>query len=369
MYRKKTKILILVGCLALLAGLLAGCSKDDKKPEVNTDLNKKISSKLDAYRNDLMDNKDAVKSNNDIRNYLMGWARAKGISCQKDSYNNIVMTISSSKKYKSAPPTAIVCSYDYLDYDASIPAISMALYAAKNNEKTGDLSVIFTEESGHDFRGIRKVKNSYLKKDTKVFSLSPGEKAIAAISSGTSSSYKFTQSISKTAPTYTSAYKIKVKGLVSNVPDTLINDITNPITKLEGLLVSLKNKGIAYEIASFKGGVSSNLYAPSASLSITVDPNKEEAFVEKMQEETDAWNKKNASKHPDAKYSFKKINTPSAVVSNNDCNKFVNFMYTTINGVYEKDEETSDTISICNISRINISGNTIIYRSGGAFHK
>lgn len=360
MYRKKTKAFIIITCLLLSAFLLSGCGKSEKNEEKNKDLDKKISAKLDAYQNDLMDNEDAVKSNKDIRNYLINWAKAKGITYEKDSYDNIIMRIPSSGKYKSAPPTAIICSYDRLNYKSSIPVISMALYAAKNNEKTGDLSVIFTQESGHDFYGIKRLKKTYFKKGTRIFSLNPGEKGMASISSGTSSSYKFTQTISKKAPSYTSAYKICIKGLTTNEPDTLINDITNPITKLEGLLVSLKNKGIGYEIAAFKGGVSSNLYAPSASLLITVDPNKEEVFTEKMKEETETWNKKNNKKNPEAKYSFKKAEVPSTVVSGNDGNKFVNFMYTTISGIYEKDEDTNDTVSICNVSQIDVSGNRII---------
>ena len=106
MYRKKTKAFIIITCLLLSAFLLSGCGKSEKNEEKNKDLDKKISAKLDAYQNDLMDNEDAVKSNKDIRNYLINWAKAKGITYEKDSYDNIIMRISSSGKYKSAPPTA-----------------------------------------------------------------------------------------------------------------------------------------------------------------------------------------------------------------------------------------------------------------------
>ncbi|MDY2959753.1 MAG: hypothetical protein SOR72_03015 [Hornefia sp.] len=362
MINKKKHIFTFVSVLIILCLTLTACDKKGKDNDTSDvkALNEKITKKLDAYQTDLLDNKTSMKTNDAIKSYLVSWGNAKGISHETDKHGNIIMKVGASKKYAKAAPTVIICPYDSMNYEALIPAISTSLYTVKNNENTGDLTVIFTEESGHDFSKLKKLSPKYFTDNTRVFTLNSGEKGIASLKSGASSTYKFIQSVTHVAPKNSKAYKIKIEGFPINQPDQLINERTNPITKLESLLVSLKTKGIDYEIADFTSGISPNLYSPSATLILTIDENKDEIFKEKMNTETAEWNEDITDKYPNAKYSFKKVSVPERVISAQDTNKFVNFMYTTLNGVYEKDEKTGNIISISNISQISINDTELI---------
>ncbi|ETK00146.1 putative lipoprotein [Eubacterium nodatum ATCC 33099] len=361
MINKKLHKSTLISLLVIFSLMLTSCSKAKNDNSTDTkELNKKISRKLEAYQTDLLDNKTSMKKDDAIKNYLVNWGKAKGIQNETDKHGNVIMKVAASKKYSKAAPTVIICPYDNLNYEALIPVLSASLYTIKNNEGTGALTVIFTKEKGHDFSGIKKLSAKYFTKGTKVFTLNSGEKGLASLKSGASSSYKFIQKITKVSPQNSQAYEIKIKGIPVNQPDQLINERTNPITKFESLLVSLKNKGINYEIADFKSGISPNLYSPAATLTITIDENKNETFTEKMKNEIAKWKEEFSDKYPNAKYSFKKVQLPQSVISSQDTNKFVNFMYTTLNGVYEKDEKTGNIVSISNISQINITNNRLI---------
>ena len=302
MINKKLHTSMLISLLVIFSLMLTSCSKAKNDNSTDTkELNKKISRKLEAYQTDLLDNKTSMKNDDEIKNYLVNWGKAKGIQNETDKYGNVIMKVAASKKYSKAAPTVIICPYDNLNYEALIPVLSTSLYTIKNNEGTGALTVIFTKEKGHDFSGIKKLSAKYFTRGTKVFTLNSGEKGLASLKSGASSSYKFIQKITKVSPQNSQTYEIKIKGIPVNQPDQLINERTNPITKFENLLVSLKNKGINYEIADFKSGISPSLYSPAATLTITIDENKNETFTEKMKNETAKWKEEFSDKYPNEK--------------------------------------------------------------------
>jgi len=95
------------------------------------ELNKKISKKLEAYQTDLLDNKTSMKNDDEIKNYLVNWGKAKGIQNETDKYGNVIMKVAASKKYSKAAPTVIICPYDNLNYEALIPVLSTSLYTIK----------------------------------------------------------------------------------------------------------------------------------------------------------------------------------------------------------------------------------------------
>ena len=362
MINKKITSVVLIFFLMAAAALLSACgTTGSAKTETTSqeDLTSKISSKIDAYTTDLMDSRDSMKSNRAICRYLQSWAKSKGIHSETDSAGNVIMSVSSSKKYKDAAPVVIVCPYDYLEFDNYSRPVAMALYTIKNNESTGKLTVIFTREDGHDLSGVKTLNKKYFTDDANVFCLNAADQGLFSLKSGASSTYRFTQSVRRVSPTLTKAYKITIKGLSVTQPDAQISKATNPITRLESLLVSLKNRNISYEIASFRGGENTNLYAASATLTIVIDANKEKSFLDKMQEVTERFNEDKSKMHPGATYTYKEVDLPSSVIRRSDGSRLVNFMYTLLDGVYEKDEDSGDLVSINNVSKIDTSGSRV----------
>ena len=360
MKSKKIVALLLILCMISVLTIMTSCDNTKKQTE---DLSAKLNSKLDAYKTDLQDSASTMKTNANIRSYLTSWAQSKGIKYSTDQAGNVIMSIKSSSDYKSVAPTVIVCPYDKNQFNNYINPVAMALYTIKNNEKTGKLTVIFTQESGHDFSGVKALDSKYFTDSSNVFCLNGGQKGLFGLKSGASSTYAFTESIDRKTPAYTKAYKVTLSGLPGGQPDSKISKMINPITKLESLLASLKSSSIGYELASFNGGNDGSLYAKSASITIVVDADKEVNFKEKMDTQTQNFNKKYAEEYPGVKYSYKAVSVPSSVLTTSSCSRFVSFMYTLFDGVYHGNDEnknnSDELLSINNISTIRTTDSAI----------
>lgn len=359
MKSKKILVVILIICLVGTLTALTSCNNTKKQTE---DLSSKLKTKLEAYKTDLNDSAGTLNSNARIQSYLESWAKSKGVTYTKDSAGNIIMTRKSSSDYKDVAPTVIVCSYNYKQFKNYINPVATALYVIKNNESTGKLTVVFTNENDNDYSAIKALDSKYITSDSRVFCIGSGQKGLFAAKSGASSSFKFTKAVSYKTPTYTKAYKITITGLPGGQTDSKVSSYLNPITRLESLLSSLKSRGTGFELASFNGGNDSTLYARSATLTVCIDPNKEESFVEKMDSLTQNFNDKKSDEYPGVKYTYKKVSLPSKVMTTASCNKYMNFMYTLLDGVYYRDDD-DNLVSINSINRINTTDSSIVIYS------
>ncbi len=354
----KKLISILITIALCCSAILAGCTQEEK-PEDKTDgLKEKIDFKIDAYLSDLTDSKDAMESNEHIADYLRHWAKAKGVSLKEDDKGNLFMHKDSSEEYAGTPTTCIICPYDHKQFDSFIYPMALSLYCIKNNESTGNLVIVFTPEDAHDFYGVRALNKDSIPENANIICLNASEKGVFALKSGASSVYHFSEKIKRQKPSYNKAYRISITGLPSRQPDSRISDVPNPITRLEGLLANLKSRNIGFEIADFAGGIDDKLYAGSCAMTVVVDPNKEQTFADRMNQEIESWTNKYSEDYPDAQYTFEPVKTPGAVLSKDDANKFVNYMYTLLNGEYSRNDE-GDLVSICNISRVSMSRDRI----------
>lgn len=132
MINKKLHTSMLISLLVIFSLMLTSCSNAKNNNSTDTkELNKKISKKLEAYQTDLLDNKTSMKNDDEIKNYLVNWGKAKGIQNETDKYGNVIMKVAASKKYSKAAPTVIICPYDNLNYEALIPVLSTSLYTIK----------------------------------------------------------------------------------------------------------------------------------------------------------------------------------------------------------------------------------------------
>ncbi len=361
MIKRKITTCLLIACLVLTAALTAGCGSQaapESSAQTKEQLADKISSKIDAYKTDLLDSQSGVKSNSDIREYLTGWAKAKGVSYTSDDNGNVIMKASASAGYKEAQPVVICCPYDADQYLNYTNPIALSLYTIKNYEKTAPLTVIFIPERSHEFTGIRKLSSKYFTDESRVICLNDAQTGGISLNSGAGSLYEFSHNITRVAPEYSAAYKISFKGIPTGQPGFDVERQMNPITRLNSLLASMKNKNISYEIADFHGGISSGLYAPSASMTIVIDQNKEEKFTEMMDKSLESFSEKHAESDPEMKYTYKKVKTPAAVISGDDRDQFVSFMYTLLDGKYYTDDD-GNLISITNISKAVIGKDKI----------
>lgn len=317
-----------------------------------------LAQKLTAYEIDLQDSTKAFGSNTGIRNYLKNWASSRDIACTTDAGGNVIMTKERSEDYQKAPPTVIICPYDALQEDEGLAPIASALYVMNNNESTGKLTVIFTQEKGHQFVGVKKLDKSLFTNKTRVFYLNGTSKGQFALKTASSMLLQFTHALKYTKPEYTLTYKITIQGLDRGQANSNISDNSNAILRIKELLNYMKNANIGYNVASIQGGTDDGLTPGSCTVTVCIDPNRQEKFISHMDSVTERFNADRAHEHPGATYLYQKTTTPSEVIDENSTQKLLAFMYTLMNGMY-----TDDNIRENNLSDDPYSLNSISYIS------
>ena len=315
-----------------------------------------LAQKLSAYKIDLQESTKAFGSNAGIRNYLRNWASSRDIACETDAAGNVIMTKQSSDDYQKAPPTVIVCPYDALQEDEGLAPIASALYVINNNENTGKLTVIFTQEKGHQFTGIKKLDKSLFTGKSRVFYMNGTSKGQFSLKTASSMLLQFTHPLKYSKPEYTLAYRITIQGLDRGQVNSDISDNSNAILRIKDLLNYMKNANIGYNIASIQGGTDDALSPGSCTVTICVDPNREEKFISHMDNVTERFNADRAHEHPGATYIYSKTTVPERVISQDSTQTLLAFMYTLMNGKY-----TDNNIRENNLSDEPYSLNNISY--------
>lgn len=351
MKNSKTAFLLIAILLVSLSVFSWSCKKDEPKNNVRLKgLSEKIENKTEAYKTDLFDSMDSLTSNEKLEDYLYNWAETKGIRVTKDD-DILIMNVDGSIEYKDAPPTIIVCPYDINNMSTMNPII-MTMYALKNNEETGRLTVLFVPEEGHDMAAYTKMKKKYFKNSANVICLNGDNSAIVSEITGGASTYKFTRKLNTSAPKNMVAYRIVIQGLARSLMDNKINMKINPIVEANTLLATLKKSSIDYEIASISGGSRDSLYPGSCIMTITVDEDRQALFEKRLNSRIESFDKRKQTVDPDAVYEYTKINTPDRVITQADSANLVAFIYTLLEDEYYRDEENDMLIAVCDTSYI-----------------
>lgn len=354
---RKPAAVVLAAFLIITTFGLTACGVRDKNTDAEdaAALKKKLETKLEAYKTDLQDSSDAVKTNDGMEKYLVNWADSKGVSCSTRDGGTVIMSVNSSEKYKKAAPTVIVCPYDASQFSTYVNPIAISLYLIKNNENTGKLTILFVREEQHRFTGAETLTAADFPDGANVFVLNGSSQGRFSLSSGASAYYHFTQNVTAKSPEYTLTYTISITGL--NAVQTSGSSSTNPIILLNEFLADLKSSNIPYELSSFAGGTDDTLMASSANMTITVDSLRSERFLKKLSSVAESFNSDKNGSHPDAKFEYQRTDTPSAVMSSDDGYQFVNFLYTMLDGVYAENESGDP-----------IARNTVTYLSADTSH-
>lgn len=328
---------------------LAACNRQEEQTKPGKDdIASKVTGKLPAYRTDLEDSANTMISDEYVKDYLTYWAKSKGIRQITDEYGNIIFDIPTSEQYEKANQTVIVCPYSHQNFRDEIIPLSMALYAARNNESAGRLTIIFTPEGKHDFLSLKNINPSHIADKAKIFYLSSGTKALIGVSAGASSGYLATIRAKRSKPKYALAYRIRITVPPGGKPDIKISDHTNPILTLTSLLNNLQDKNMEFELATINGGQDTVNYATSASMIIAIDPNDKEKFSEIIDIASENFEKN----HINSTYICKRVKTPKSVITEKSRSTFISYMYTLLNGEYKIQNEDLDYEAITSISFI-----------------
>ncbi len=354
--RKLQKTLILILAVSL-AFFTASCRNqkqlEDEEALRNETVAGELEVRLNAYKTDLFDSSNSIRTNAGIEKYLTNWAFEKGIECSADKTGNVVMNAKATEGYEDAPPVVLIAPYDCRQFATCADAIAMALYTVKNCGTHSDLTVIFAPENGHDFYGVRNLSGKFFPDDATVFVLNGSDKGRFSLNAAGCTVFSFTEKISRKKPEFTRAYRITMSGLESGQSDTEQTVGTNPVKSMHSLLENFKSSNIPYEIASISGGSKGQqAFTPdSCQMTIVVNGDKEEQFINKMEGNIESFNERNSKRLPDASYTYEEVELPETVISPEDGNRIVNFIYTLLDGTYYEDE-SGNIITTNNITGI-----------------
>ena len=350
---KKIVSLVLIVGLVVSCFSLQGCKKKDE-----ISLAEKVDSKITAYKTDLEDSIETLDSSTKVCDYLSHWASAKGIDFTQDDHNNIIMEIETSESYAQAPTTVVICPYDSLQMQNSVAPLAIGMYLSKNNEATGRLKVIFTDNTGNTFKGIRKLSSKYIPANSNVFCLSSNSKSYWAVNTGAGSAYEFTGDLHYTRPAKNKAFKITIEGLPGGVPDSSLGSYPNPVKRLGNLLAQFKTNALIYELADLQGGTSGALYPESATATVVINEDDFDKFEKRMDKDIEKFNNHILDDYPDAVYKYEEVKVPKKVFTAQSMDRFVSLLYTLLDGSYNRDSDSEDLQSFTNIGRLELKDDT-----------
>ena len=311
--------------------------------------------KLSAYETDLKDSLGSMKTNEDVGNYLLTWAKNKQITAVSDTGGNIIYSLPPSEAAPAdAQPAAVVCSFDASDMETHLEEIAAALTIAKNAGNTGHLQVIFLAENQEDRSGAKALDAGYFAEDTAVFCLgASASEQISAVTGGCRH-IRISSRLHYAEPAYSRAYKIQLKNCPSLSISQTYEAGLNPIKTLGSVLANLQSTSLLFELSDFRGGSSEMLTPSEASMVIVI--NEEDAS--KLEKKLDGFIRKFYEKYgeayPEIEYTYEAVSLPERVISDEDTDNLVSLMYTAFNGIYNRNEEGTIT-ALTNMGRIRTS--------------
>ncbi|MCR5481182.1 MAG: hypothetical protein K6F52_00075 [Clostridia bacterium] len=377
------QILSVVLVMILLLSLLTSCGDEENLEE--TAILNAISNTMPEVRQ-MLD----IGNENQIVNYLTNWAAARdSVKISHDEYGNIIMSSkATSDEYKDGESVILHCSLDFTDTLKTAREISTILYVLDKSEEHGFIRAVFTHmTSTSHLDGAEKISKRYIEADNLLSLDWEGNRSILVGSAGTTT-YKITDPLSWNEPKYPKAYEIKIKGLPGgSSADSSIKQ-PNAIKLVGDLLATLKSKSILYELAGFNGGDSAYNYPQFADIIIVINQNDNEKFISWVENAQEKFEDKYGEElmeaaeaeavaayeaehgtaaavnyKPDIEppYSFtcNPVELPSYVMSDENCNRLVSFLYAMPSGTYLKSEE-GRIVATTNLGKLSTKTGTLI---------
>lgn len=317
---------------------------------------------LEEYNNLINESKNFT-SVEKFDNYLLKWANQRDIKASYDNHENVVMSKAPSAGYENGNSINIQTSIGLTDMKERCLSIAMALFLIENTNQNKFMRIIFTNNDKGDFLGAKGINPRYLSTDDQINLDWSYDKentlpqfTVINSSAGTTLGH-MTQSLEYVASNYSQSYEISINDLKGGDSGTISGIHPNPIKIIGDLLASCKSSGILFELGGFKGGSSPYTYPTNASITIVINDNDVNKFTKKVENAQNEFQDKYGNQEENYTYTITEIEPLSQVLKLGNTDSIVSLLYTLINGVYLRDEETSDIIATSNISQISTQNN------------
>lgn len=288
--------------------------------------------------------------------YLSGWAKKVGLQVKTSSDQYIILSKSATSGFEKAESftlhSDVVLDKNKEDErDRSFQTAAAVMTALYSADYHGALSGIFTLQSSDGTSGAGALSNKYLNSDN-FLSLTYSGDTMICNNLAASCDLLASQKIHMTSPQYTKAFRITLKGTPDKSPFKGRSDHPNGIKTIGDLLASCQSAGVLFELASFSGGSSPDLYPTKTTAVIVLQENDVESFTSRFEKSYERIEEYYEDIEEPFTYKMKEVNLPKQVISVRDTDNIVSLMYTIINGTYLR-SESGNIMAASNIGRIS----------------
>ncbi len=357
--KRSFRFLALILIITIFASLSFGCDDGNyTAEEVNTEIFTTM------YENNLSAVSTA-KSTGDLAMFLYEWSSLNdAFKVSHDNFDNVIISkVASDETYKEADSTILQCSLDLSVPDRTAQAMTAIMYILQYCENHGFIRALFTEPN----IGIEKIKEAYITADNFI-SLDSSKNNTILTGTAARHNYKVTKDIVYQEATYTNAYEITIMGL--NGTHAGKTNQLNAVKTLGKMLAELKSTGALIEVGSLCSGymdesgvfvadtVANGNYPLGAQAIIYINDNDVNKLTKKITKSQTKTLDNYLETNPDMVYTFNKIEKAenAMVISSDDTSSIISFIYTSLYGVYDKDDE-GEPIALNNILYCNTENN------------
>ena len=348
----RTAAVIAVIFITVLLAATAFYLINREKPQDEPSLEEVLKEKLTAYETDLRDSLCSINSTDDAAEYLLTWAKNKQITAARDTSGNVIYTVPASQNMEDAEPAAILCSFDASNMDSHVEELAAALTIAKNAVNHGRLKVIFLAWEEGRPTGVQNLNPSLFEEGTEIICLGSAASESVSLITGGYEHIHISKKLEKTEPSYNKAYRITIKNLPSDTIYGQYNAAVNPVKILGSVLANFKSTTLLFELASFSGGSDVNFTPSSASMKVVINDSDTEKFEKKLNNSINKLYEKYKEQYPSLEYTYEETDLPSKVIAEEDTDNLISLMYTSFNGVYNRNNEGTIT-ALTNIGKLS----------------
>ncbi len=339
--KKNISLLII---LILLTSLITGCDAftNSNKVDIEQSVYDEYESMIDAFI--------GVQDISVISDYLIQWAQNYQIDAEKDHYNNVIITIPATEGQENVVPTLIECGISISDLENDLRPVAIMMTTIRNLEAHGLTYFVFTPYEGRLYTGAENLSSSLLS-DVNLINLNTYAPNQIVSSGAESAVYTMSLNMKMADPSFPIAYELRIDGLTGGYSDIIKQKNPNAIKTLGNFLASCKSSGMLFELASFNGGQNVDMYPVSASAIMLINQNDENSLNNRFLKAQKTFNDNYSETQPQYSYTLTPVPLPEKVISQEDSDHIVSFLYTLFNGIYSK-TEADETEAVSNIGQV-----------------
>ncbi len=361
------KHLLLIVILLLMMTLLPGCDALQEDSGENNEARIKIQEEYDS----LLQASSKFYTMEDYAHYLLKWAAVKKVRASYDDAGNVIMSRTPSEGYSSQNSLNVSVPLNLKDIEKNGLAAATALTFLDTVTENNFMRLIFTNDEDPDHPGAAGLNKRFLNAANHIIlqwdDQSSEEELVIRTGGAGYTRYSMKKDIQTIPATYPIAYTISISGLEGGDTSDLQSRKPNPVKILGDLLASWKSAGILFELASFEGGIQENRYPESASLTVLLNDNDIRRFLTAGEKAKEKFIKDFGDQEPNARFLIEEVPRPELVLDPSSGDSIVSLMYTLVNGVVERDEDSGEILIFSQMEKVHTTNNLFILEIGSHF--